>query len=70
LNNYKNKNPKKSICDYPKAETIRDNSVMFKPCDILIPAALERSINRHNADKLNCKIIIEGANGPTTMLAD
>lgn len=35
--------------------------------DIFIPAAFEQSINKNNADKFNCKLIIEAANGPTTM---
>lgn len=41
-----------------------------KPCDFLIPAAIEKSINKFNADDLQCKVILEGANGPTTFYAE
>jgi len=42
-------NEKKSIFGYPDAESFRDNSVMYKECDLLIPAAIEKAINIHNA---------------------
>jgi glutamate dehydrogenase (NAD(P)+) len=40
------------------------------PCDVLIPAALERQITSENASRLNCRLIVEAANGPTTPEAD
>jgi glutamate dehydrogenase (NAD(P)+) len=39
-------------------------------CDILIPAALEMQITKENAHRLRCRILAEGANGPTTLEAD
>jgi glutamate dehydrogenase (NAD(P)+) len=40
------------------------------PCDVLIPAAIENQIGEHNADRLRCRLVVEGANGPTSMEAD
>jgi glutamate dehydrogenase (NAD(P)+) len=48
-----------------------DNEELFElPCDILIPAALGGQITERNADKLHARIVVEGANGPTTPEAD
>ena len=40
------------------------------PCDILVPAALQNQITAENADRIHCKLLAEGANGPTTLEAD
>ena len=45
-------------------------ALLEKECDILIPAAMEGVINADNADRINCKLIIEAANGPVTASAD
>ena len=69
---YKNKN--KTIAGYTRAVSYGANEnfmeVMNNKCDILIPAAVERSIHLGNADKLQCKILGEAANGPTTVGAN
>jgi glutamate dehydrogenase (NAD(P)+) len=43
---------------------------MFLPCEVLLPAATENVVTSTNADRLRCRILCEGANGPTTPLAD
>ena len=44
--------------------------LLTMPCDVLVPAAVERVIDTKNAEKLKCRILAEGANGPTTPGAD
>lgn len=59
-----------TIADYPDAEKITNEELLNLNVDILIPCATEGVINKENADKLNCKVIIEGANDPVTEEAD
>jgi glutamate dehydrogenase (NAD(P)+) len=49
---------------------IDPGALLTSPCDILVPAAVERVIDHTNAQALKCRIIAEGANGPTTPEAD
>ncbi|HEV2446961.1 MAG TPA: Glu/Leu/Phe/Val dehydrogenase [Candidatus Sulfopaludibacter sp.] len=59
-----------SITGFAGGEDMDKAEAMFLPCDVLIPAATENVIHSGNADRLRCKILCEGANGPTTPLAD
>jgi glutamate dehydrogenase (NAD(P)+) len=61
---------KKSVLGFPGCKKVRPSEVLTADVDILIPAALENQITRANAGKLRCKILAEGANGPTTPEAD
>ncbi len=60
----------KRLRDFPQAEAISGDELLTLPCTILVPAALERVITARNAAKLRCRILAEGANGPTTPEAD
>ncbi|MGH9692366.1 MAG: Glu/Leu/Phe/Val family dehydrogenase [Candidatus Acidiferrales bacterium] len=51
-------------------EKVSAQEVLFRPCDILVPAATENQITAQNAQRLDCRILCEGANGPTTSHAD
>ncbi|MCD6324372.1 MAG: Glu/Leu/Phe/Val dehydrogenase [Desulfurococcales archaeon] len=60
-------NETKKVINYPKGEKFDDPALpLFTDADILIPAAIENVITLENVDKVKAKLIIEGANGPTT----
>jgi len=59
-----------SIRDYREGENMDRHEALFLPCDVLLPAAHENEITSATAPRLRCKILCEGANGPTTPLAD
>ncbi|WP_342753292.1 Glu/Leu/Phe/Val family dehydrogenase [Shouchella clausii] len=50
-------------------DTITNEELLEKDCDILVPAAIENQITSHNAGKLKAAIVVEAANGPTTLEA-
>jgi len=66
---YMNSN-NRSLEGYAKAEKISNEELLELHCDVLIPAAKEDQIGRHNAHKIRARIVSEGANGPVTANAD
>ncbi|MDB6119764.1 MAG: gdhA, partial [Verrucomicrobiaceae bacterium] len=60
----------RTVVGFPEAEPISNDELLLLKCDVLVPAALERQITGHNAAKLQCRVLAEGANGPTTPDAD
>src|SRR4030081_2263932 len=59
-----------TIHGFPGADKYDPAELLLVDCDILIPAATENQITSQNADRIKCKILAEGANGPTTAAAD
>jgi glutamate dehydrogenase (NAD(P)+) len=59
-----------TVLGFPEAETANAPDLLVTDCEILIPAATENQITSRNADRVKCKILAEGANGPTTASAD
>jgi glutamate dehydrogenase (NAD(P)+) len=66
----KHKRDTGSIRGFPDGEDINKDEALLMDCDVLIPAARENVITSANADRVKAKILCEGANGPTTFVAD
>ncbi len=49
---------------------LASQEILFQPCEVLVPAAIENQITSQNAHRLQARILLEGANGPTTSVAD
>lgn len=60
----------RSFENYGGVETVTNSELLELPCDVLVPAATENQITSQNADRIKCKVLAEGANGPTTAAAD
>ena len=59
-----------TILGFRNAEATPSEELLVSECEILIPAATENTITSRNADRIQARIIVEGANGPTTAVAD
>jgi len=66
----KHKEKTGSVVGFPGSKGISNQDLLEISCDILIPSALEGQIHKGNANKIQAKIIVEGANGPITPEAD
>ena len=58
------------LSEFPGAEQISPEDLLAIPCDMFIPAALGGMIHEDNADRMSCRVLLEGANSPTTPGAD
>ncbi len=67
LFDYNKKN--RTIDGCKQGKKITNDKLLALDCDFLIPAALGSAINKNNVDTLNCKVVIEAANGPVTPIA-
>ncbi len=59
-----------TVVGYEGAETLTNGELLLLPVDVLVPAALEEVITDQNADQVQARVIVEGANGPITSPAD
>lgn len=64
------RNSGQSLADTKMGEFITNEELLQLDCTVLVPAALSEQITETNADRLRCRILSEGANGPTTLEAD
>jgi glutamate dehydrogenase (NAD(P)+) len=60
----------RTVVGYTGSKSITNDDLLATKCDILVPAALENQITERNAADVKCKLMVEGANGPTTTEAD
>jgi len=59
-----------SLAGYPGADFVTNAELLELPCDVLVLAAREDQLTGDNADRVDCRIVAEGANGPTTLEGD
>ena len=63
---YEHKRKTGSVLNYAGCQDITNEELLELPCDILIPAALQSQLTKENAERVKTKLLVEGANGPTT----
>jgi glutamate dehydrogenase (NAD(P)+) len=66
LIDYVNRHPQKTVAGFPGVDSIDSATLLALDVDILVPAALENQITTDNASGVRAKVVVEGANGPTT----
>jgi glutamate dehydrogenase (NAD(P)+) len=59
-----------SVVGVPDTTTITNDELLALECDILVPAAMEGQLRADNADEVRARMVVEAANGPTTLKAD
>jgi len=63
-------NERGTVLDFPRAQNITNDELLTVKCDVLIPAAMEGQLHEDNANQIQARYVVEGANGPTTPEAD
>jgi glutamate dehydrogenase (NAD(P)+) len=58
------------LSGFPDADRVTNDELLLLPCEVLIPASVQGQITERNADRLACRLLAEGANGPTSLEAD
>jgi glutamate dehydrogenase (NAD(P)+) len=59
-----------SLVDFPDVDVLTPDELLDIPCEVFVPAALGGMVHQANADRLRCRLVVEGANSPTTPAAD
>src|SRR5881409_4490867 len=59
-----------TLAGYPDVQHVSNSELLELPCDILVLAALEEQLTAENAPRIDTKLVVEGANGPTTIEGD
>jgi glutamate dehydrogenase (NAD(P)+) len=59
-----------TVVGVPRTQAVTNRELLELDCDILVPSALEAQLHRGNAARVNARLVVEAANGPTTLAAD